>query len=98
MHRRSRVVVIALVLSLLCGLLVIPQSAGATNDHAQAVRSTSASTAIAQPMAASDTVYITKTGSCYHRATCSCLRKSKIQTTRGEAEKQGLRPCKRCNP
>ncbi len=45
-----------------------------------------------------DVVYTTKTGSKYHLAKCSSLRKSKIKTTVKEAKKEGMEPCKRCHP
>ena len=43
------------------------------------------------------TVYITKSGKCYHSQGCSYL-KSCIETTLSEAKSKGLRPCSRCNP
>ena len=44
------------------------------------------------------TVYITKTGHCYHLDGCSSLRKSKIETTLQKAVDKGLTPCHNCNP
>jgi len=44
------------------------------------------------------TVYITKTGSKYHRATCSYLRSSKIPIPLSEALARGYTPCSRCKP
>ena len=44
----------------------------------------------------SKTVYVTYTGECYHNENCGYL-KSSIKTTIGEAEKNGYRPCSRCN-
>lgn len=43
-------------------------------------------------------VYVTNTGSKYHRGSCSSLSKSKIEITLQEAKAQGYAPCKRCNP
>ncbi len=43
-------------------------------------------------------VYKTKTGECYHLNGCSSLSRSKIPTTVSEAQNEGLRPCKRCQP
>lgn len=43
-------------------------------------------------------VYVTKTGECYHADGCSCLKKSKIETTLQEAVDDGYRACKKCNP
>lgn len=99
MFRTSRVVPILVVLSLLVGLAMIGGCSVAASSHReQAIRATAPDTAIAQPMAASDVVYTTRTGKCYHAGSCKCLAKSKIKTTRGAAEKQGLRACKLCRP
>lgn len=43
------------------------------------------------------TVYVTRTGSCYHRSGCSYL-KSKIQTTLSAAVAEGYSACSRCDP
>ena len=43
------------------------------------------------------TVYVTRTGACYHRASCTYLRRSKIPMELSRA-KQRYRPCSRCNP
>ena len=43
-------------------------------------------------------VYITNTGSKYHRDGCASLKKSKIKTDRDKAISEGYEPCKRCNP
>ena len=45
-----------------------------------------------------DVVYITETGSKYHRSGCQYLSKSKIETTRAAAVSGGYSPCARCNP
>lgn len=44
------------------------------------------------------TLYITRTGECYHLETCYHLRQSKIKTTKSEAIENGYRPCKVCLP
>lgn len=44
------------------------------------------------------TVYITKTGECYHADGCSSLRKSKIATTLQSAVDKGYRACSKCHP
>ena len=44
------------------------------------------------------TVYVTNTGSKYHRAGCRYLKKSKIPIKLSEAKNQGYTPCKVCNP
>lgn len=46
----------------------------------------------------SETVYITETGSKYHRAGCSYLKKSCISISLSNAKAQGYTPCSRCNP
>ena len=42
------------------------------------------------------TVYVTRTGAKYHRATCSSLRYSRRVMTRSEALAAGYIACKRC--
>lgn len=42
-------------------------------------------------------VYITRTGECYHRESCSCLNKSKIEKTLEEVVEL-YRPCQLCYP
>lgn len=46
----------------------------------------------------SQTVYITKTGSKYHKSTCRTLKKSKIKVTLKQAKADGNEPCKVCKP
>lgn len=43
------------------------------------------------------TVYITKTGDCYHSGECYHLRQSKIPTTLEAAKAQDYRRCSHCN-
>lgn len=52
----------------------------------------------AQPPKHSVTVYGTKSGSKYHSAGCSYLKKSSIPMSLDEARRKGLTPCSRCNP
>ncbi len=44
------------------------------------------------------TVYVTNTGSKYHRSGCRYLKKSKISINLSEAKNQGYGPCKVCRP
>ncbi|GKH50413.1 hypothetical protein CE91St46_15240 [Eubacteriales bacterium] len=50
------------------------------------------------PPMVSHTVYITDTGTKYHRSGCQYLRKSKYAIDLGDAKKQGYGPCSKCNP
>ncbi|WMJ86732.1 ComEC/Rec2 family competence protein [Anaerocolumna sp. MB42-C2] len=43
-------------------------------------------------------VYITETGTKYHKSTCSMLIQSKIKTTLKKAKAKGYEPCKKCHP
>ncbi len=45
-----------------------------------------------------ETVYITKTGTKFHRGTCSSLSKSKIAISFEEACAKMYEPCGKCNP
>ena len=46
----------------------------------------------------SNTVYITNTGSKYHKASCRTLKNSMIKTTLQEAKADGYTACKICKP
>lgn len=46
----------------------------------------------------SDTVYITKTGACYHTSGCRTMKRVAGTLTRTEAERRGYRACKVCKP
>lgn len=43
-------------------------------------------------------VYITKSGTKYHKAGCSSLSKSCIPISLEEAKKKNYEPCKKCKP
>ena len=66
-------------------------------------RPTARPTATPRPTAApaskeNYTVYITRTGSKYHRDGCQYLRNSKIEIDKKEAIENGYTACSRCNP
>lgn len=46
----------------------------------------------------SRTVYVTDTGSKYHRSGCSYLNRSKHPISLTDAQNQGYSPCSRCDP
>lgn len=48
--------------------------------------------------ASGEIVYVTRTGSKYHRAGCSSLRKSMIPISKSDAVNRGYGPCSRCRP
>ena len=52
---------------------------------------------VSESKAKNITVYLTKTGECYHQEECSCLRKSKIERTLSDIAHK-YRPCQLCYP
>lgn len=44
----------------------------------------------------SKTVYITKTGKCYHKQGCHCLKRSKIEVSKDQAKKSNYKKCSKC--
>jgi hypothetical protein len=44
------------------------------------------------------TVYVTRTGSKYHRDGCRYLSKSQFAISLEDAKDQGYEPCSKCNP
>ncbi|MGO8683317.1 MAG: ComEC/Rec2 family competence protein [Thermoleophilia bacterium] len=61
-------------------------------------KATSAPVAPAQTAKGSTIVYVTATGSCYHRRGCRYLSKSCIRITLAKAKAEGYRPCSVCDP
>ncbi len=51
-----------------------------------------------QVIPTTQTVYITRTGSRYHRADCHHLRQSKISINLNDARSSGYTPCQNCKP
>ena len=51
-----------------------------------------------EPQTKEQTVYITRTGKKYHRATCRYLSHSKIPTTLKDAKANGYTACSVCMP
>jgi len=49
-------------------------------------------------VASAETVYVTKTGSKYHRASCQHLSKSSTAIELSDAVARGYEPCKTCRP
>lgn len=43
-------------------------------------------------------VYLSQTGTKYHRANCRTLKKTPIKVSRADARAQGYEPCKVCRP
>ncbi len=61
---------------------------------AAAVLAVLALTSAGSALSSDVTVYITRTGSCYHAAECSCLHSSAIPLALTDATERGYRPCK----
>ncbi len=57
---------------------------------------TKASVSESSPNESSNICYVTSSGTKYHRAGCSYLKKSKTQMTVSEAKSSGYSPCSRC--
>ncbi len=51
-----------------------------------------------QPPKADAMVYVTRTGTRYHRGSCSLLKDSAVPISVEEARKRGLTPCAICSP
>lgn len=72
-------------------------SSAAKSAVAPAVAAVGTATTL-QPLSTTKYVYITRTGSKYHRAGCRYLRKSKIKKTLKWAKSHHYKPCKVCKP
>lgn len=47
---------------------------------------------------AAESVYVTRTGTKFHRAGCSYIRRGATECTKTVAVAKGLGPCSRCKP
>ena len=65
---------------------------------ANAVPSSASNTQPPSDSAANESVYVTVSGTKYHRADCSYLRSTKIVMPLEEALQAGYEPCSRCKP
>ena len=70
------------VVAFLSAVIVFSSSFGAFHSHAES---------------GSATVYLTKTGDCYHIDGCTFLSRSKIPTTLQSAVSRGFSPCSKCH-
>lgn len=59
---------------------------------------TTKSTLSGRYMPNEETVYVTKTGTKYHKSSCRYVAKSKIAITKTEAQKKGYKACSVCKP
>lgn len=73
-------------------------SPGETEPAETTIKQTTAATTASSGGGSTETVYITETGSKYHRDGCRYLAKSKIEISKSEAIAQGYGPCSACDP
>ena len=73
---------------LLIGLFILFSGCGAEIKESEIISEAEAKTT---------TVYITKTGECYHQSECSYLSKSKLSRTLNNIANR-YRPCQHCYP
>jgi endonuclease YncB( thermonuclease family) len=69
-----------------------------SRDQQSAIPSSRPATTEAAPKAEDITVYVTRTGTKYHREGCQHLQKSSRAITLKEALDKGYEPCSRCKP
>lgn len=61
-----------------------------------AKKKSSSSSSASEPKG--DVVYLSQTGTKYHRSSCRTLKKTPIKTTRSSARSRGYEACKVCRP
>jgi hypothetical protein len=104
MRQFRTIVLIALACLLVFGVVAVAASAShnatGVDQHAKfSVAASQTATHAALSSAKRTTyVYITKTGSKYHRNGCQYLAHSKIRKTLSWAKSHGYKPCKVCKP
>lgn len=76
----------------------VPPKSGAAVQQQQAAPAAQSAAQTQPPVQKQEiTVYVTKTGDCYHSGECSHLRQSKVPTTLEAAKAQGYRRCSKCD-
>lgn len=66
--------------------------------EAPAATTQPATGATTQPVSAAELVYVTPTGTCFHRRDCQHVDDDDEAITVEEARRRGLKPCRTCNP
>ncbi len=61
-------------------------------DNNQAKNSTS----VSESEKKSEQYYRTRTGKCYHKGNCPCLKKSKVEVGKEEIKDKNLKQCSKC--
>ena len=90
------IAIFAVIVSLVVS--VIAMNTGSSNRNSTTISATSVTVQpTRRPNIKSVIVYVTDTGTKYHREGCSYLQ-SKNKLTLKEALDMGYEPCKRCNP
>lgn len=80
-------------------MLLVSCSSKIVRNGGVAIRSSPSPTAdLEEAYSSKEIVYITKSGTKYHRQNCVHLSKSKIPISLEQALQQGLEPCKECSP
>ncbi len=76
----------------------VPEAVRETMDEAASAAAALAAGAEAERRGDADVVYVTPTGSRYHRAGCSRLKDEAIPLLKDDAENAGYTPCNSCKP
>lgn len=95
--KKSAKVLIGVEIIIILGLIIfISKPNTVTNDTNEDI-STNTNVTYSD-YSVEDTVYVTDTGTKYHKSGCQHLRKSKNAISKEKAIRQGYTACSKCNP
>lgn len=97
-ENRLKVMTAIVVIITILLLIIVPKSCNSQNDDNSEANSNNSSQASESSAYGDTIVYVTKSGTKYHRRSCGYLFESKKSITLKKAVEHGYSPCSRCNP
>ena len=97
MRNTKRNLVSGVVGGILCGVIGLTSfSVGASEAKNINDNQVSSRVTVSENEKQSEGFYRTKTGKCYHKENCKCLRNSKIKVSQEEIKEAELKSCSKC--
>ena len=97
MKNTKRKLVSKIVGGILCGVIGLTSFGGLSAEATDVSnKQATSSITVSEKEKQSEQLYRTKTGKCYHKGNCACLKKSKIKVNQEEIKEADLKPCSKC--
>ena len=97
MKNTKRNLISRVVGGILCGVIGLTSfSAGSSEAKNTNDNQVSSSVTVSEKEKQSEQLYRTKTGKCYHKGNCKCLKNSKVNIHQEEIKEADLKQCSKC--